>query len=58
MCSKAAALCLDEGLEQQKGDTDGDVVMGGGYSMRSDSERSESELCAFTLEARNVPEDD
>lgn len=51
-----AAGFSEEGLDQQEGVLDGDVVMGGRSNKSSDSEDSESELPAFVLEPRSVRE--
>lgn len=56
--SRKAALSLKEGLDQQEGDSDGDVMMRGGSNREWDSAKSDSELFAFTVGAKSVPEND
>lgn len=52
-----AALSIEGDLEQQGGDSDGDVMTAGGSGKSSDSEKSDLELSAFLLELRYVTED-
>lgn len=54
---KNAAVSLEVDLDQQNGDSDGDVVMRSGSGKESDNEGSESELSTFMLELENAPED-
>lgn len=51
---KKAAISSERGLDQQEGDSEQDVVMRGGSEKRSDNKKSDLELYAFILEARNV----
>lgn len=51
---KKTALYLEGGLDQQNGDPYGGVVTEGGLN----SEKSDSGLSAFLVEAANVPGDD
>lgn len=45
-------------MEQQKVDLDGIRVIGDGSNKKSDSEKSESKLSAFTFQAGNASEVD
>lgn len=56
--SKKAAVFLERGLDQQKSDSEGDVVMRGGTKKKSDSKGSKSKLSAVMLVAGNVPDVD
>lgn len=52
--SEMAAVSLHRGLDQEEGDSEGDVVMGDMFDKTSSSEKSEPELSAFTLQTTNV----
>lgn len=54
--SKKAAVSSKEGVDRQRGDSDGVVVLICGSEKTSDSKESESKLSAFMLQAVNVPE--
>lgn len=54
---KTTPVPLEKGQDQQKGDLDGDMMMGDGSEKGLDNQMSKLELSAFTVERGSVFED-